>query len=94
MCAGCMQADMILPLPTLIGIEVILFGLLEYKRYEGFKRTGKSGFLSSFPFDPAGLDSPAMREKEIKNGRLGDDLFLLPVLVVTLHDYCIVASLH
>jgi hypothetical protein len=65
------QADMVLPLPTLIGIEVVLFALLEYKRYEGFKKTGKSGFLGSYPFDPAGLDSPANREKEIKNGRLG-----------------------
>jgi hypothetical protein len=36
-----MQADMILPLPTLIGLEVVIFALLEYKRYEGFKKTGK-----------------------------------------------------
>jgi len=64
------EADMVLPLPTLIAIEVVLFAIVEYKRYEGFKKTGKSGFLGSFPFDPAGLDSPANREKEIKNGRL------------------------
>lgn len=32
---------MILPLPTLLGIEVVILGLLEYKRYEGFKKTGK-----------------------------------------------------
>lgn len=32
---------MILPLPTLIGIEIVILGLLEYKRYEGFKKTGK-----------------------------------------------------
>ncbi len=37
------QADLILPLPTLIGIEVVLFALIEYKRYEGFKKTGKVG---------------------------------------------------
>lgn len=35
------QADMLLPLPTLIGIEIVLFALVEYKRYEGFKKTGK-----------------------------------------------------
>mmetsp|Transcript_18431 Transcript_18431/g.55571 ORF Transcript_18431/g.55571 Transcript_18431/m.55571 type:complete len:263 (-) Transcript_18431:2607-3395(-) len=64
------EADLLLPLPTLIAIEVLVFSLIEAKRYEGFKKTGKSGFLGSFPFDPAGLDSPANREKEIKNGRL------------------------
>jgi hypothetical protein len=64
------EADMILPLPTLIGIEVVLFALVEYKRYEGFKKTGKSGCLGSFPGDPVGLDSPANAEQEIKNGRL------------------------
>ena len=30
----------------------------------------QSGFLDSFPFDPANLDSEANAEKEIKNGRL------------------------
>ena len=30
----------------------------------------QSGFLNSFPFDPLGLDSPEMAEKEIRNGRL------------------------
>lgn len=64
------EADLLLPLPTLIGIEIVLFALIEAKRYEGFKKTGKSGFLGSFPFDPLGLDSPANAEKEIKNGRL------------------------
>lgn len=70
-CFSGVQADLLLPLPTLIAIEVLVFSLIEAKRYEGFKKTGKSGFLGSFPFDPAGLDSPANREKEIKNGRLG-----------------------
>ena len=37
------EVDLPLPLPTLIGIEVILFALLELKRYEGFKKTGKVG---------------------------------------------------
>ena len=35
------EVDLPLPLPTLIGIEVILFALLELKRYEGWKKTGK-----------------------------------------------------
>jgi hypothetical protein len=64
------EADLVLPLPTLIGLEVVIFALLEYKRYEGFKKTGKSGFLGSYPFDPLGQDSPAMAEREIKNARL------------------------
>jgi hypothetical protein len=30
----------------------------------------QSGFINSFPFDPAGMNSPAMQTKEVKNGRL------------------------
>lgn len=30
----------------------------------------QSGFLDSFPFDPAKLDSPTNQVKELKNGRL------------------------
>jgi hypothetical protein len=30
----------------------------------------QSGFINSFPFDPAGMNSPAMQVKEVKNGRL------------------------
>ena len=41
------EVDLPLPLPTLIGIEVILFALLELKRYEGFKKTGKARALAS-----------------------------------------------
>ncbi|EIE20191.1 light harvesting complex a protein [Coccomyxa subellipsoidea C-169] len=55
---------------ALISLEFLLLGFLELKRYQGFKKTGKSGFLDSFPFDPANLDSEANAEKEIKNGRL------------------------
>ena len=40
-CGPCSQTDLVLPLPTLLGIEVVLFALVEYKRYEGFKKTGK-----------------------------------------------------
>ncbi len=35
-----------------------------------FHGDGQSGFLDSFPFDPAGLDSPTNQTKELKNGRL------------------------
>ncbi len=30
----------------------------------------QSGFLDSFPFDPAGLNSDTNQTKELKNGRL------------------------
>ena len=30
----------------------------------------QSGLINSFPFDPAGLNSPDMAVREIKNGRL------------------------
>ncbi len=30
----------------------------------------QSGFINSFPFDPAGMNSPSMATKEVKNGRL------------------------
>ena len=29
-----------------------------------------SGFINAFPFDPAGMNSPDMAVKEVKNGRL------------------------
>ena len=43
---------------------------LEMKRLAGWKEAKTSGFLNSFPFDPAGMNSPDMAVKEIKNGRL------------------------
>jgi len=45
-------------------------GFLETKRYQGWKENGTSGFLNSYPFDPAGMNSSSMALKEIKNGRL------------------------
>lgn len=30
----------------------------------------QSGFLNAYPFDPAGMASPEMAVKEVKNGRL------------------------
>merc|ERR1711977_603402 len=58
------------PLLPLIAIEFLIMGFLETKRHQGFKETGKSGFLNSFPFDPARMNSSDMQLKEIKNGRL------------------------
>jgi len=60
----------------LIAAEVAIMGYLEYKRIEGFKKTGGTGVLFSFPFDPMGMDSPEMRIKEVKNARLGMVAFL------------------
>lgn len=59
-----------IPMEPLTAVEFATFGFLELKRYQGFKETGTSGFINSFPFDPVGLNSPANAVKEIKNGRL------------------------
>jgi light-harvesting complex I chlorophyll a/b binding protein 5 len=59
-----------IPNTPLLAIELSIMGFLETKRYQGFKQTGSSGFINSFPFDPAGINSPIMAVKEIKNGRL------------------------
>jgi len=51
-------------------------GFLELKRFQGWKETGTSGFLNAFPFDPAGMNSPSMATKEVKNGRLAMVAFI------------------
>ncbi|GLI67227.1 hypothetical protein VaNZ11_011165 [Volvox africanus] len=66
--AGAKEYD--IPATPLTAIEFIVMGFLEIKRYQGFKTTGTSGFINSFPFDPAGLNSSSMATKEVKNGRL------------------------
>merc|ERR1711977_730131 len=58
------------PLLPLIAIQFLVMGFLETKRYQGFKKTGLSGLIDSFPFDPASMNSTEMQLKEIKNGRL------------------------
>lgn len=55
---------------TLALIEVAVFAVLEGKRYEIYKKTGETGFLSFAPFDPMGMKSEEMKLKELKNGRL------------------------
>ena len=58
------------PLVPLTAVEFLILGFLETKRYQGFKETGTSGFINSFPFDPVGLNSKDNAVKELKNGRL------------------------
>lgn len=65
-----------IPLTTLVGIEVAVFAFLEGKRFESWKKTGYGGVAGIAPFDPLGMDSPEMREKEVKNGRLAMLAFL------------------
>jgi light-harvesting complex I chlorophyll a/b binding protein 5 len=72
--AGAKEYD-IPPLP-LTAIEFLVIGFLETKRWQGFKETGSSGLINSFPFDPAGMNSPDMAVKEIKNGRLAMVAFI------------------
>lgn len=59
-----------MPNNALIATEAIIMGFLELKRYQGWKEAGVSGFINAFPFDPAGMNSPDMAVKEVKNGRL------------------------
>lgn len=59
-----------LSLPALIGLQVVIMGALEYKRYEIFKKTGECGLLGFEPFDPMGMKDEKMKLRELKNGRL------------------------
>eukprot|EP00217_Crustomastix_stigmatica_P007343 CAMPEP_0183790372 /NCGR_PEP_ID=MMETSP0803_2-20130417/1000_1 /TAXON_ID=195967 /ORGANISM="Crustomastix stigmata, Strain CCMP3273" /LENGTH=243 /DNA_ID=CAMNT_0026034587 /DNA_START=40 /DNA_END=771 /DNA_ORIENTATION=- len=68
--------DTALDTPTLLGIELVIMAAFEYKRIEGFKKTGGCGVLNSFPFDPLGQKSPETELKELKNGRLAMISFL------------------
>lgn len=72
--AGAAQYD--LPVIAQIPILFLVVGFLETKRYIGFKETGTSGLINSFPFDPVGLNSPKHAINEVKNGRLAMVAFI------------------
>jgi len=55
---------------TLVAIQVVVMSFLEAARIRGFMATGESGVVGNFPFDPTKKDSPEMKVKEVKNGRL------------------------
>jgi len=65
-----------MPNNALIALEALIMGFLELKRYQGWKDSGVSGFINAFPFDPAGMSSPDMAVKEVKNGRLAMVAFI------------------
>ncbi|KAI8472153.1 MAG: light-harvesting protein of photosystem I [Monoraphidium minutum] len=58
------------PVAPLAATTMLFTGAAETFRYKGWKESGTSGFLNSFPFDPAGMNSRDMAVKEVKNGRL------------------------
>jgi|EP00227_Mantoniella_beaufortii_P008250 light-harvesting complex I chlorophyll a/b binding protein 5 len=63
-------ADYDFPVPALLAIQFPVMGIFELKRIRGWLATGKSGVNESFPWDPIGLNSASMAQKEVMNGRL------------------------
>lgn len=63
-------ADFSLDFTTIVGLQVLIMSVLEFKRWEGFKKTGSSGFLSMYPFDPLNYGSPEFAKAEVMNGRI------------------------
>eukprot|EP01025_Chloroclados_australasicus_P054746 TRINITY_DN6520_c0_g1_i5.p2 TRINITY_DN6520_c0_g1~~TRINITY_DN6520_c0_g1_i5.p2 ORF type:complete len:265 (-),score=40.17 TRINITY_DN6520_c0_g1_i5:260-1054(-) len=75
-----------IPLGALLVVQILLMGWVEGKRIQDFKNPGSQadgsfmgitdGFKgqgNGYPgglFDPMGMDSPTMKQKEVKNGRL------------------------
>lgn len=65
--AGKMETS--LSLPALIGVQVVVMSILEYYRIEGWQRTGKSGVLKFYPWDPLGFGSESRSKQEVFNAR-------------------------
>lgn len=63
-------AEYTLDFKTIIGLQVVIMTILEFKRWEGFTKTGSSGFLSQYPFDPLNYGSPEFAKAEVMNGRI------------------------
>lgn len=63
-------SDFSLDFKTIVGLQVVIMSVLEFKRWEGFKKTGSSGFLSMYPFDPLNYGSPEFAKAEVMNGRI------------------------
>ena len=61
---------------VLTAIMFPIIGFFELKRYQGWKETGTSGFLNSFPYDPLNQNSPTRAVNEVKNGRLAMVAFI------------------
>lgn len=57
-------------LPFLVGAQVLIMSILEFKRFEGFKNNNTSGFLSMYPFDPLNYASDEFAKAEVMNGRI------------------------
>lgn len=65
--AGKMETS--LSLPVLIGVEVAVMAVLEYYRIDGWQRTGKSGVLKFYPWDPLGFNNNDRAKQEVINAR-------------------------
>ena len=71
--AAYMGAENPLGLPALVAIELIAMGFVESQRNTA---TGEKRIYPGGAFDPAGMASPEMKVKELKNGRLAMLAFL------------------